>query len=240
MKAEITYIHHNCFFMEIEGVGFVFDVPTDEHLDKETLALLQGKVEAKDIYVFISHSHDDHFREDLPDLFTNAHSIHWIFSYDVGEMYPRFENLADAVFVEPEEHYEEFGLNIEGFESTDLGVGFLFEFRGKRIWFGGDVAEWAWDNQDEKSYEFAVDHYKKTLETLQERPPALAFVNTDKRLTNWAGAMKFLHHIQPAVFVPMHTFGYPEWVNEFIAQAGETGSRIFNYDQAGDSETFEF
>ena len=61
-------------------------------------------------------------------------------------MLPAFDPavLPQCQVLEPDQCCALDDMRIETLESTDLGVGYLITWQGRRIWFGGDVAHWDW------------------------------------------------------------------------------------------------
>ena len=239
MSAIITYVHHNCFFLELQGKTLLFDYPSEKYRTPEARALVERKVEGADLWVVISHSHPDHFSQEIVSFAGMASRCRYIVSYDVPDMYPEFEYDAglDVTVLDPDEPAEVLGVRIEAFESTDLGVGYLFSFPGCGVYFGGDVAAWTWDKLTPRARAASQAHFDATLRTLRERDIRIAFSNVDKRLSNWAGGLEFARTVAPPVFVPMHVFGKTEWLNEFadfVHQGESAPETMFLYERCGD------
>jgi len=237
MDFVITYIHHNCFVLTAGARTFLFDYPASQHLSDHAVELVRAAVKDADLYVFASHSHEDHFTPAILRLADTARRTRFVLSYDIVELFAEFdpEHLDNVIVVEPEERYRLDGMDIEAFESTDLGVGFLITLEGARIYFGGDVAEWVWENQEAPAKAFSRRHFGEILDKLKARQPIhVAFSNADHRLANWAGGTRFVHEIQPTLFVPMHTFGNVEWLPRFATDLGPTATQLFLYAKTGE------
>lgn len=253
MQTRLTYIHHNCFVMRVAGLTFLFDYPACDHLTPDKARLVPPLVRDSDLVVAVSHSHSDHFSLDVLNVARKAASSRFVLSYDILEMYELFEARTDIAVVEPADAGDapmDLGrtpdgqpLSVLGLESTDLGVGFLFDLGGKTIFYGGDMACWCWENADCASRAFSQDHYDSQLTLLRDflgdRPLDLAFHNADPRLANWTGAAQFLETIRPRHFVPMHFFGETGELTRFLESAGETEAEVFRYAKPGDSWDFE-
>ncbi len=240
MTIRITYVHHNCFFLEIGGRTLLFDYPSEEHRTEAARALVERKVAGADLWVVISHSHPDHFTPEVAAFAGRAARCKFIVSYDVPEMYPEFEYDAglDVTVLDPDEPAIVQGVPVRAFESTDLGVGFLFSFPGCRVYFGGDVAAWVWEKLDPRSRAAGQAYFDTTLAELVRHGVDIAFSNTDKRLENWAGGLEFVRTVRPRVFVPMHVFGKTQWVREFaelLREKGDLPETLFTYQYSGDS-----
>lgn len=241
MNARITYIHHNCFFLRLAGRTFLFDLPAPAHLPAEATGLVRRLAEGADLTAFVSHGHEDHFDPGLAKALSGAARLRYVVSYDVPDMYP--EALPDdpemTLVVEPDESREFDGLRVESLESNDLGVAFLLEIEGRRVYFGGDLADWAWPGQPEPARRFSREFFASALERLAAKGVDLAFSNVDGRLPNLAGGPEFVRVVRPQVFVPMHTFGRTKVLARFVSRLGDTRTRIFAYRASGDEAIFD-
>lgn len=235
MNALITYVFHNCFILELGGRTLVFDFPSPEHRNSEARGVVQKALNGADAYVFFSHSHADHCSPEIIDLAAKAASVRYVLSYDVPDMFPELD-VEGAVVVEPEgEEYQAGDLAVTALESTDLGVAFLIRAPEGLVYFGGDLAEWTWDNLADTAREHETAYFDECLEALKAFGPDIAFANLDLRLPNLGGGPKLLAHVAPKVFVPMHGFGM---TGELAAAAGRLrapGTAIFIYKNTGDA-----
>lgn len=243
MPARITYLYHDCFVFQHQGLTMLFDYPSAEHRNAETAPLVRDLVRDAELVVFFSHSHPDHFSTEVLELEEVASKVRYVVSFDVADLYEQFDPdkgrevlVLDPDFEEPVSLSLNQGeLTLRCFESSDLGVGALITTPGARLWFGGDVACWDWESMDTASREFSRKHFSQMLNILAEERLDIAFSNTDKRLENWAGGLDFVRKVQPRVFVPMHVFGTTEWVWEFAAELGDSPSKLFLYASTGDA-----
>lgn len=223
MRVAISYIYHNAFVVRTPEKTLLFDYPDDDFLQAGEQDCTADAVSDTDLLICVSHSHKDHFTPSVQDFARFAARTHYVLSYDIVELYPEFDpqesGRTDVTVIEPDEWSEIDGLRILGLESTDLGVGFLIQYGGKNIYYGGDVAEWDWEGSDQRARQFSRDHFGRTLETLCPYGIDLAFSNADERLRNWSGAVRFMREVHPRFFVPMHAFGRLEALQRFAAEA---------------------
>lgn len=244
MQVRIVYVHHNCFLLHAGARTFLFDYPDSSHRPRSAEALVRREAAGRELWIMASHGHADHFTPEIMDLRDAGASVRYVLSYDIAEMHqeldPEFEDAMHGVtIVEPDEKYEVEGLPIACLESTDLGVGFVLDLGGKRVWFGGDVAEWSWEGADERARRFSEEHYAGVLAQLGNKPVDLAFSNADPRMPSWAGGKFFVERIRPRYFVPMHAFGDTRAVARFIAEAATPGVEMFAYQAMGDAWEIE-
>jgi L-ascorbate metabolism protein UlaG (beta-lactamase superfamily) len=239
MKAELTYIFHNCFILKVREKSFLFDYPADEYLNDDMRALLQNKIAGSDLYVFSSHNHKDHFNRDVSTLGAHSHTITYILSKDIIKKNRFYRDAPESYNIAPDQTYFLHGMEVHSFLSNDAGVAFLITVDGVNIYFGGDLANWDWDGLTAEEHRFLVDYFAEVLMKLKQWPIDIAFSNTDPRLPNWSGAVQFIKTIKPKLFVPMHTFGKTESLAEFLNQNPQPVPAFFHYQKTGDTLALE-
>ncbi len=237
MRAEITYVPHNCFVLDLADHVLVFDGPAARCMSHDAGQALAGRVRGRNVTVFCSHSHEDHFHQNLPGLLGVSADARYVLSDDIPDMYPEAKPQG-ALIVEPDQRYALHGMEIETLLSNDLGVAFVIRCSGLVIYYGGDLAAWVWDNAPVADQAFARDFFSRSLARLP-RPIDIAFSNVDKRLSNLAGGVEFVQSVRPRVFVPMHTFGRTRWTRDFAAAFDAAETEIFVYSRPGDAAAFE-
>ncbi len=233
MDVEITYLYHSCFSVEADDKILLFDYPGREVSEAEERKL-RSRIDGRELYVFVSHSHGDHFSSDITKFSGDAKKTHFILSDDVPLAGLSID--LDDVFkkVRPETNYSWGSLEVKTFESNDAGVAFLIELDGKNIYYGGDLAKWDWPEWGEKKRKEHVEVFDETLRHLREKDIDLAFSNMDERLSSWAGPIEFIEKVEPRYFVPIHTFGNEEWINDLVEKDFEARTEIFHYEKPGD------
>ncbi|MDC0335900.1 MBL fold metallo-hydrolase [Pseudodesulfovibrio sp.] len=240
MQITVTYIHHNCFVMKTPDRTFLFDYPNDNHLPKGAKGLVRDAVAGSDLAVFISHGHDDHLNDDLALVTSAARSVRYVLSDDVEDMRPEAvpEN-GDVLIVEPDATYGFEGMTIETLMSNDLGVAFMVVDGDFRFYYGGDLAKWIWESASPQEVAFTEKYFRESMEQVRDFAPHVALSNVDKRLTNLAGGDEACRMIEAPLFVPMHTFGNLDWLEDFTERVGKTKSRLFIYAESGASESHD-
>ncbi|MDD5090134.1 MAG: hypothetical protein PHQ23_04380, partial [Candidatus Wallbacteria bacterium] len=108
---------------------------------------------------------------------------------------------------------------------------------GWKVYFGGDLARWVWDDLSAEETTLYLDYYDHLINRLAEEEIDIAFSNADRRIAGWSGAPEFIRTVKPGVFVPMHTFNETHYLEEFGNHMGKTCSNIFLYRQVGDRYT---
>jgi len=232
MRAEIIYIHHNCFVLGLGRKTFLFDYPDPSHLSQTASQEVIRRIEGTDLTVFISHCHADHFDPDIMHVTSNAARCSYVVSDDVPDMFPG-SVPDDALVVEPDQTYDFMGMRIETLESNDLGVAYLIDAQA-RIYHGGDLADWAWGNLPPESLAAGRAFFRDALARLKDRAIDVAFVNLDARLPNLGGGLEFALAVRPLFFVPMHAFGDIAYLGDHRAAIEAMHVTPFIYRHTGD------
>jgi len=241
MSATITYVHHNCFCLELAGQVLLFDFPAAAHRPEAASGLVASRLAGADVTVFFSHSHDDHCGADIIELARGAADLRYVLSYDVPELIDALD-LPGAVVLDPDEGEQTAGeLRVSCLESTDLGVGFLIRHSGtgSRIYFGGDLAEWTWESLDERARVAEESYFQECLAEIRDFRPQVAFTNADPRFPSRGGARRFAETVAPPVLVPMHLFGDTSLMSELERDLAQPGVTLFGYREMGDELVVE-
>lgn len=237
MNIALTYVHHSSFVLHAGDRSFLFDFPGPGHLvDKAREVMLQA-IEGRNLYVFNSHSHADHYNHDMINLTSVAKRAWYVLADDILDMHPETVPRGSLI-VEPDESYEFMGLTVDTLMSNDLGVAFLIKMGDLAIYYGGDLGNWNWDSDPIRQRNFTEKFYSATLERIACHNVDIGFTNADKRLRSQCGAEQFVRRIRPKVFVPMHTHGHLEWLDDLAAPSKEVGSEMFHYTAPGFTQEF--
>lgn len=201
----ITYIHHSCFSVETEQSVFLFDyykgnIPT---FPKE-----------KHLFVFSSHSHQDHFNHDIFKLLNDYPQITYILSKDI--------HVRRSFFTEPDgfenakKHIITIGKNeslslpaftLETFRSTDKGVAFLITEKGRTLYHAGDLNWWLWNEDTPEEQQKMTKNFKDEIRKLGGRKIDFAFLVLDPRQEEEfysLGFDFFMRNTDTAHAFPMH------------------------------------
>lgn len=204
---KIYYIHHSSFLLEMDKSYLLFDYFKRDipEMDPD-----------KHLYVLSTHSHPDHYRDKVFDLYRDRKNVSFILSDDIV---PKLESdAALADFLGPNKEYQIGDLRIKTYESTDLGLAFLIEVEGKRIYHSGDLNWWTWHGYEtEEEYEIMTDRFKKEISKLEGEDIDLAMVVLDPRQGeryDW-GIKYYLQKTNNKYLVPMHCWDKFEVIDRF-------------------------
>lgn len=234
---KLTYIYHSCFVLEGDGVTLIFDYYKDTAekggVVHDLLLNRPGR-----FYVLCSHSHADHFTPEILAWKKIRPDIRTILSKDILDCGKAKE--ADAVYLDKGGVYRDAFLTVEAFGSTDLGISFLIEMEGCRIFHAGDLNNWHWNEEStQEEAEGYEQNYLKELELLAQKTDQLdvAMFPVDPRLGKdyMRGAQQFIDRIKTAVFAPMHFDQEYRKANAFKVYAESRGCRFMTLSYKGES-----
>ncbi len=241
-QVKITHFYHSGFSVEAEDSLFVFDYWRGERQELHgELQLLPEEIRSyRAVYVFISHEHMDHLD---PVVFSwkDYTSVSYFVSSDMP-VGTRGKRMApgDTLELEPE-------VSVTAFDSTDLGVSFLLNWKGIRIFHAGDLNFWHWrDESTLKEIDEAEREFRAAIRPLQKEQIDIAFFPVDPRQGSMfeAGADYFILAVKPRLLIPMHYFHRTEIITEYarvascrttevLAMPGIRDSILVTFDENG-------
>jgi L-ascorbate metabolism protein UlaG (beta-lactamase superfamily) len=232
---KIRYLDNSGFALEEGGVLLVFDCwKFPEHgqgrLGEGFLCREQVQQYEK-AYVFVSHSHADHFN---PKIFDWAGAgVTYLLD---GEISAPQGVLAQKLACG--QVFADETLRVTAHPSTDIGISFQVEAFGKTIFHAGDLNCWHWAGENTPAEEAeARQAFSQALAEIVPKMPRadLAFFPVDPRLGTLLddGALEFLHKVPCGLLVPMH-FGQEFAAPRRFAQKMQGKARVWAPQFAGD------
>lgn len=233
---KITYIGHSGFLIEWETCYWLFDYYTGN------LPTFNPK---KQIFIFVSHSHKDHFNSKIFDLAEKEYQIQYLLAYDIKltpgycKRYHIQDELKERIMsVVPYETYllqDRNGqeIRIETLKSTDSGVAFLIRYLGKTIYHAGDLNYWVWKEETKQYNHNMTAMFLKEMELLKNVTIDVAFVPLDPRQEeDYSRGLKSLLETAKVNYVfPMHFWNKPQIISKFMEEVpsnGETQIMLVN------------
>ena len=236
---ELVYLYHSGFALLGEAFTIIFDYYEDSKTAVSGVLhdeLLQrpGK-----FYVLASHSHYDHFNQDILTWRERRKDIIYLFSKDICQQ--GLATLMDAVYLEKGGLYRDELLAIRAFGSTDEGVSFLVEIGGYKIFHAGDLNNWHWmEESDEAEWRGYENHFLCELDDIYRYAPVIDLVMfpVDPRLGReyMRGPRQFVEKIKTAIFVPMHFDEAYAQAEAFLPVAESLGMRMVVLAKRGQRE----
>ena len=207
---KITYLNHSGFLLEWSKCYWLFDYYKGE------IPVLDAE---KDIFVFCSHSHHDHFNPEIFNLLKNYSKVTYIFSDEMKEACDKLE-VPEIHFLQDHTDTEIQGLKIHTLKSTDMGCAFVVEYDGHTVYHAGDLHWWYWDGEDPDWNAQMTEDYKKEIEYLKGRTLDIAFTPLDPRQGNeYALGMNYLLNTAEVKHVfPMHCWDDISIIDKYLQE----------------------
>ena len=207
---KVTYLSHSGFFAEFENCAFLFDYIGGP------LPVLSPQ---KPLFVFCSHSHGDHFCRDIFRIFDGRPNTTFVLAKQIPMSKGRMQNLgltqtdrlirlsagAEVTLADSAGA----PIRISTLASTDMGVAFLLEYQGRRLYHAGDLNDWQWEEEDPDWNRNMRLRFLKQMEKLRDLPIYLAFIPLDPRQgpAGYSGLNTFLQTARVETVLPMHMWG---------------------------------
>lgn len=206
---KVWHLNHSGVAVETENHLLSFDIfgealtPVgNEGLEKGVINPAQ--MQDKDILFFVSHEHHDHFDPKIFGLDKMGKRVRYVLPEEFDEIF------GDGIFVHANMQVQLEDCRITTFDSTDIGVAYLVEIDGMRIYHAGDLNWWHWEGEEESfnldqatRYQHEMQQLKKTL---QGKSLDLAFIPMDQRLEKdfARGVICFCESVYAKHIVPIH------------------------------------
>ena len=222
---KVTYLNHSGVLVEFKDHYCIFDYYRGE------LPSLNKK---KDVIVFCSHSHNDHYNPLIFDLLDKkGMRYQTILANDISD-----ENRLSKIkhsFVEPDKCYQfDGGIQVETLLSNDSGVAFIVSTDEGVVYHGGDLNDWYWEGEPEEENLELRTIYHTEIGKIKGRHFDVAFVPLDSRLdAHYAdGLLYFLENVGCDAVFPIHYWGEPAVIQRFITEYPQYQYRIKNTETA--------
>lgn len=229
---KIWYLYHSGFAVDTGAHVLIFDYWRDT---PHGGSLEDGVIDPKalrdrDVLVFASHRHGDHYNKAIFQWGREIQSLRIILSDDIP-------HAPGTLRIAPNSRLEQPDCIVETLRSTDEGVAFLVELDGLRIYHAGDLNWWHWEGEPDAYNRDMAANYHRQIALLGRNPINLAFVPVDPRLgEQYAWGLDYLMKTANVVCAaPMH-FGDEASVVERLLADSVTLSyrdRILPFTQRG-------
>lgn len=240
----VTYVYHSCCAIEFDSFSVIIDYYKDTfENDKEENGgwvaeyLLKKK---KPLYVLCTHSHADHFNQEVLSWDKDKSDITYIFSQEI-------ENTFKGTLKEDKIHYldklqlfEDNNLTIQAFGSTDAGASFYIQHKDKKIFHAGDLNNWHWNEEVSKDESFVFENqYICELELVAEVVKELDIVMfpLDPRLGKdfMLGGEQFIRKIKTDNLLPLHFGDNYNLIKQFEPIAQKANCKLLQLEHTGQS-----
>lgn len=228
----ITHYYHSGFSVASEKTLAVFDYWRGEHGELTPEKQLTPAVlkRYEHVFVFISHEHIDHL-DPVVFSWNDIGNVSYIVSSDMP-VGTRGKRMAPGDTLKLSEE-----LSVTAFDSTDLGVSFLADFCGIRIFHAGDLNFWHWREESTmQEIEEADAEFRKAVQPISKERIDVAFFPVDPRQGTMfeAGANYFILSAKPRILIPMHYFHRADTAMDYARTASCRSTEVIALPGYGD------
>ena len=211
---KLFYVFHDCFILSFNNCTLIFDYWRD--ITQKVLSYIDP---SKDVYVLVSHHHQDHFNREIFHWQDKFPVIKYILSNDTAKYMRRFLSPKDgsSPIVSPDkvfsmkagDVYSDEKIYIKAYGSTDIGVSYFIQHNNSTVFHAGDCNAWiSTESSTKKQIISILKQFHSKIDPLSREHPrlTLAMFPVDPRLGGnfWIGAKEFLSSEWVDHFVPMH------------------------------------
>ena len=204
-SVRIQYLLHSGFLVDLDDTVLIFDYYTGN-------GPFQGKScdgyinpedwKNREVFVFASHHHPDHFDPRIFSWQNTIPHIHYILSDDIHVK----KKDTSMTFLPPGATVDLENITVQTFSSTDIGVAFLVFLKGLHIFHAGDLNWWHWNGESYSYNQNMKARYCREIDLLAKNSLDIAFVPFDPRLEDayFLGMDYFLKKVSCKMVFPMH------------------------------------
>lgn len=232
----ITYLGHSGFLAEWEDAACLFDWSEGE---------LPSVGPDRKLYVFASHIHGDHYKEEIFTLARRHGNVVFVLSSDIPQYTGELPG-GRIVYLAPGAKRRFAGgekgvLNVFTLSSTDEGVAFLVNYGGKTIYHAGDLHWWAWPDDTPDEAEDMKNRYFREISVLKGLQLDAAFLPLDSRLEEnyWLGFDSLMRTADVRHAFPMHMWRDYDVVNRLLQREDSAPYRSRIHPVSGAGQVFE-
>ncbi len=228
-RCKVTFIEHSSFLVETDQAYLLFDYWKGE---------IPKLSYDKQLYIFSSHSHQDHYSKEIYRLENTCCEVHYILSSEIKEEDDGWKLMKSVTFMDAHENKKIASCQVETLLSTDLGVAFIIKIDGLSIYHAGDLHWWEWPGEPEIENQAYIEKYCAEIDRIAGRKFDLAFVVLDPRQeeAGGRGMDTFLSKVEAQYVFPMHLWGDYGLIGKYKekAQTKYLTDQIINIEGPGD------
>lgn len=223
-QMTVNYYYHSGFSVASGDILLVFDYwrgkadrfPEALGITPEVLARYS------EVYVFISHEHEDHY-----DGVVYTWDQYAPVTYVIADTLPdkarglRMKKGDEITFSDR--------VQVKAYGSTDSGVSFLVTLDGMCFFHAGDLNFWHWrEVSNARQIQEADEDFRAEVADIQGEDIDVAFFPVDPRqgMLFDAGANYFMLTVKPRLLLPMHFWGRNDVIVEFARRSRSRETEI--------------
>lgn len=236
--TRVIHYGHSSVAVETNSSFLIFDYYYENSLSEEggektSFLSLEDLKTHKDIYVFVSHSHGDHFNQEIFQWQDTNPNIRYILSHDIKE----FVSNDKYYYINSYESLKLGNLEVKTFGTTDKGVSFLVHIDGLSIFHAGDLNWWHWKNFTSEEQKREELDFKREIGYVLGEEIDIAFIPVDPRLEEfyYLAGEYFVQKVHPKLLVPIHFREDFSVCKKFADKIKTTPVKVAQFYAIGDS-----
>ncbi len=246
----VIFLHHSCFLVELEDKVLIFDYFAGNRVNGYTFC---GKIPEyapdTEIFMFASHSHQDHYDLDILRMAERYPNIRYVLSKDI-RISPNFlkkhgidPGVRERVtFVTGGKTCRVNDMEIRTLTSTDTGVAFYVTADGVSMFHAGDLSDWRMEGAGDLINGKMQRSYRHEINKISELPIDLAFIPADPRLGKhqFLGLDYFLKNTDANYVFPMHMWQDYSGIAAYKKRISNLGMAGRIMEISGENQSFFF
>ena len=158
---KVQFIDHSGFVVTLPTAILVFDYYKGE------LPEFDGSLP---VYVFVSHTHRDHFNPIIVDKTMDMEKVTYVMSFDIPAKLRKAISEKTApkghtvIYMDADDTVSFPELSVRTLRSTDEGVAYIIQIADKKIYFAGDLHWWTWPGEVESVDQMMTDAFMKEMD----------------------------------------------------------------------------
>ena len=245
--AKVHYCGHSGWAVNTKNSVLIFDYWSRNKITQDP-GFVNGtinpkEIKDKDVYVFVSHDHGDHYDTTIYAWQKDIKDITYIYGFVPEKAWQHKKtgyHGPDYVYIEDNKTKKVGDVAISTLKSNDTGQGFLVEVDGVSIYHPGDHA--LFTKEDEEGFKKEVDFIAGVNSTVD-----IAFLPVTGCPSRWKkefiveGFFYSIDQLNPKEVFPMHAFNREYSLNEFaeMAKKRNTKADIVCVENNGDNFSLE-
>ncbi len=232
LHTSVTYHYHSGFSVQVDSTLLVFDYWEGENRELPPAARLTADSfkAFSQVFVFVTHAHPDHL-DQVIYTWMEGNPVTYIVASDTP-IGIRGKRLApgDSLLLAP-------NVRVTAYGSTDMGVSYLVDIGGLRIFHAGDLNLWHWREESTlREIEAAEKAFEEAVKPLIGQRIDLCMFPVDPRMGAMfdAGANQFILSVKPRLFLPMHWQGRSEVAIDFARRVRNKATEVVAMTKPGE------
>jgi len=224
-EAVVWYLNHSGWAVQTSEHLLVFDywqrvLPSDrQSLDNGRIN--PEEVAGKNVVVFSSHSHNDHFMQEIASWSSGISNIRYVLGFE-GPF------STDYAFIPPRGEKVVNGVKIRSIASTDSGEGFIVELDGVTIFHPGDHA--CRFEEKDTAFTSEIDFLASMYQNIDIAFVPVSGCSFNNKVALEKGNDYLVEKFHPRVVFPMHGSGNEKTYREYAEKENtEQKSPIYKY-----------